>query len=424
MQQVASQNAPSPGVVVPHFVFGGAAWLGAAALIALSPDAFAGHYFSPALLALTHLLVLGWMTMVIFGALYQLIPVIMEVKLFSERLALLAFALLAAGTVLLTVAFWQFRLDTVLYSAATLIVAAVICFAVNVFATARQSAQQSIEKDFILTAIVWLLFTVGAGVAAALNLRFAFIPAPHLEWLKLHAHAGLAGWFLQLIIGVSSRLLPMFMVSHDLNRKKLNLAYYLINGGLLTGIVSLYAGWSSGIAAGVAGVILGVIAYLTYLTEAYRKRVKKQLDIGMRQSALSFLFLLLPLVLACLLVFDLRLAAFDLPIAIAYGAALLLGFITSVIMGQTYKTLPFIIWLKVYRQRAGRGKVPLPRDLYWENGAVAQLWLFAAGFVTLQAGILLRDVQVIQIGGGLLFLSAGLYNFNVLKIVFHKPKLR
>lgn len=421
MAQIASQNAPSPSLVVPHFIFGGFTWLAAAGLISLFPEAFIGHYFNPKLLAIAHLLALGWITMVIFGALYQLIPVVMEVKLYSERLAAAAFVLLGLAAVLLAVMFWRFQLDALMHVSALLAITAVLLFSINVMATARRSTKKTVEQDFILTAVLWLVFTVAAGATLAFNLRHAFLSTPHLELLKLHAHAGIVGWFIQLIMGVGSRLLPMFMVSHGLDSRKLHLAYYAVNGGLLAGILALGLQWRPGVLAGIAGVVAGLLLFLSFLWEAYRKRVKKQLDIGMKQSALAFVLLLFPLVLVVVLSLPAGfLKNITVPAVIAYGAALLLGFITALIMGQTYKTLPFIVWLKVYRSLVGKGKTPLPRDLYSERAANIQLWAFAAGFSVLLAGILLQRPGLISAGGLLLLLSATFYNFNILKVVF-KP---
>lgn len=422
MQGVASQNAPSPSLVIAHFLYGGLIWIIVTVLIMVFPNAFIGHYFNPKLLGITHLLVLGWITMIIFGALYQVIPVILEVKLYSEKWGYITFGLLAAGSLLLAIAFWRFELGELLYAAASLVSSAVILFAVNIFITSKKSAKKSIERELILTAILWLLFTVAAGGVLGLNLTQAFLSAPHLELLKLHAHAGIAGWFIQLIMGVGSRLLPMFLVSHTLNRAKLKAAYWGVNIGLIAGIFSLILQWRPGVIIGLAGVLAGILSFLSFLLEAYRKRVKKHLDIGMRQSALSFLLLLLPLLLALLLsLLSKPSAGFTIPMALAYGSTLLLGFITSLIMGQTYKTLPFIVWLKVYRSQVGKGKIPLPKDLYHERVAHFQLWIFATGFFTLLAGILLQRTEVITMGGALLFSSAALYNFNVLKMVLHKP---
>lgn len=419
MQQIASQNAPSPRVVLPHFVFGGLVLLAAVALIVLHPDILTGHYFSPRLLGLTHLLALGWISMVIFGALYQLVPVVLEVKLYRESLAYAAFLLLALGAVVLAAAFWHFNLGVLMETGAALIAGAVVCFAANIFATARRSAKTGLEQDFILTAVVWFLFTVGAGITLAFNLRYAFLPVPHLELLKLHAHAGLAGWFLQLIIGVSSRILPMFMVSHGMNRKKLEWVYFLVNGGLLAGIVSLYAQWPPGVQGGAAAGVGGVIFYLLFLAEAYRKRSKQQLDTGMRQSALAFVLLLVPVLLLLLFQWGRVLPA---QATLAYGVAILLGFVTALIMGQTYKTLPFIVWLHLYRSKVGRGKIPMPRDFYHEPAAVWQIRLFAAGFAGLMAGVFFQHTVVIAAGGALLLAAVVLYNYNILLIVGHRPK--
>jgi len=422
MQQVASQNAPSPGMVIPHFIFGALTWMAITILIVFFPDAFTQHYFNPKLLSITHLLVLGWVSMVIFGALYQLIPVIMEVKLYSEKLALGSFVLLASGSVLLALSFWNFWLGAIMHIAATLLLAAISFFVVNVLVTGSKSSKKTIEKKFIQSSVIWLLFTIIAGITLAINLTHPFLLPSHLELLKLHANAGIVGWIIQLIIGVGSRLLPMFLVSHNLNANKLKVAYYLINTGLATSVICLYIQWYPGVIASVVLIVIGVISFLSYLWEAYKKRVKKQLDIGMKQSALSFLALTIPIALIVLFLFDPgQLKSFTLPMAIAYGSTLLIGFITLLIMGQTYKTLPFIIWLNVYRNKIGKGKIPFPKELYSENVATAQLWCFVIGFTFFLTGVFIQKDVVVGSGGLILLISALLYNYNVWKIVLHKP---
>lgn len=423
MDQIGSQNAPSPKVVVPHFIFGGLTWLVVTLLILFNPEAFTQHFFNPLLLSITHLLALGWMTMIIFGALYQLIPVIMEVKLYSERFALFSFVLLGLGSILLAYSFWQFSFHGMLFVGATFVVVAVIIFVANVLMTAFSAKKKSIERIFIITAAIWLLFTVLAGLTLAINFVFPFLDVPNLELLKLHAHAGIVGWFIQLIIGVSSRLLPMFMVSHNLTTKKLIFAYSFINMGLIFGIVSLFIQLKYGVIISVIMVVLGISGYLSFIFEAFKKRIKKQLDIGMKQSALSFIVLVIPLFIILSLVFNFKLLNnLTLPISVAYGSTIFIGFISSLIMGQTYKTLPFIIWLKVYKGRIGKVKLPLPKDLYAEKVAIAQVWLFAIGFLLLLIGITTTINNILRAGGAVLFLSVALYNFNILKIIFHKPQ--
>ncbi len=423
--QIASQNAPSPKVVVPHYVFGGLTLLLTSLLIVFYPKSFTQHFFSAQLLAITHLLVLGWITMIIFGALYQLLPVIMEVKLYSEQLAKFSFGLLGIGTIMLAFAFWHFSFDSIMYVAGSSIVISVGLFVANVLLTAQSSNKKVIERTFIISSVIWLLFTVLAGLTLAINLSHPFLKVSHIELLKLHAHAGLVGWFIQLIIGVSSKLLPMFMVAHGVGTKRLNFAFYAINIGLLVGIVSLYLQIKIGIVISAVLIVAGIISYLSFLIESYKKRIKKQLDIGMKQSALSYAILVIPLFLVFTLLFNFEfLDNLTLPLSVAYGSAIVIGFITSLVMGQTYKTLPFIVWLKVYKGRVGKVVLPLPKDLYSEKVANAQVWLFAAGFVFLLIGISSSSKNLVMLGGIILLLSVTLYNFNILKIVFHKARIK
>jgi hypothetical protein len=420
MNQIASQNAPSPKVVVPHYAFGALTLLMVTLLILFKPDAFTQHFFNPALLSITHLLVLGWITMIIFGALYQLLPVIMEVKLYSEPFAIASFLMLGIGTILLAFGFWQFSFGFLLFSGASLVVVSVILFAVNVLLTAHSSNKKIIERTFIITSVIWLLFTVLAGLTMAVNQVQPFLKTSQIELIKLHAHAGIVGWFMQLIIGVSSKLLPMFMVSHHVNTKKLAISYYAINVGLITGIVSLFLRMKLGVLLSAIIIVPGIFSFLSYIYEAYTKRVKKQLDIGMKQTAISFVILVVPFFLIfSLLVNPQFLGNLTVPLSVTYGSAIVLGFITSLVMGQTYKTLPFIVWLQVYRGRIGKVVLPLPKDLYSEKVAVAQLWLFAAGFALFLVGISASINNLLLSGGALLFLSVALYNINVFKIIFH-----
>lgn len=425
MQQVASQNAPSPSVVIPHFVFGGAILISVFTLLAISPEALLQHYFNPKLLAMTHLLALGWITMIIFGALYQLIPVILEVKLYSENIAKITLLFLATGTVLLANSFWNFSLDHSMHIAGIILNIGVMLFSANVFATAIRSEKKEIERMFILTSVVWLLFTALAGLTLAINLSNPFLSVSHIELLKLHAHAGIVGWFLQLIFGVGSRLLPMFMVSHDLNKKKLAASYYLINSGLLISLAALYFEFSLAVKIGAAIVAFGVFVFLSFLYEAYKRRVKKILDTGMKQSFFAFGVLIVSIILLLVLFLEIDPSRrFTIKFAAAYGSAIIVGFITSLIMGQTFKTLPFIVWLNVYKNLFGKSAIPMPKDLYREDILKAQLRIFIVGYLALLLSTLADSEAAIAISTLILLASAVLYNFNLWKIILHKPLIK
>jgi hypothetical protein len=80
------------------------------------------------------------------------------------------------------------------------------------------------------------------------------------------------------------------------------------------------------------------------------------------------------------------------------------------------------MWLKVYRGKIGKLKLPLPKDLYSEKIAITQVWFFATGFLLLLVGILTTIKAIVMISGITLFLSVALYNLNIFKIILHQPK--
>lgn len=423
---ISTQNAPSPRVVLPHYIFGALAFLVSMVLLFFAGGDLGAHYFSPHLLSLTHVMVLGWISMIIFGALYQLLPVLLEVKLHSEKLALATFVLFGLGLILLSLAFWNFTFQhsALMDAGGTFILIAVVLLVINIMKTTKKAAQKSIESLFIVSATHWLALTVVAGLLIVFNFSFQFIPGSHLQLLKIHAHIGMVGWFLLLVIGVSSKLMPMFLIVHKLSTDTLKHAFFLINGGLLALIVALYfypEPWLLSLLSLV--VVAGVVLYLRYNFLAFKKRLRKKLDVGMRLSAIGLVLLAVVLLLGIVSAANPAfLGIYALRIKVLYGVLIIIGFLTALVVGQTYKTLPFIVWLRVYHSKVGRQKTPLPQELYSGTLAVIHLVTYVVGILLLATGILLSHVWLIQLASIFLIVTALLYNINVFKIVFHKEK--
>ena len=97
------------------------------------------------------------------------------------------------------------------------------------------------------------------------------------------------------------------------------------------------------------------------------------------------------------------------------------GWITAIILGMTFKTLPFIVWNKVYHHLAGKGKTPNPKDLFSNKVFKWMSVAYILGFVMFTAGILFHSTIVLQIAAALLLLTSLLYNWNVIKLLMHKP---
>src|SRR5215217_704454 len=65
--------------------------------LVVRPSILSTYHYNQSVIALTHLFVLGWICSIVMGAMYQLVPVALETKLYSERLAKWQFAFHLVG---------------------------------------------------------------------------------------------------------------------------------------------------------------------------------------------------------------------------------------------------------------------------------------------------------------------------------------
>ncbi len=424
MNGLNTNNAPQPSVVVPHFVFGALSLLLIAVLLVLADTDLLGSYYNNKIVAITHLTVLGWGTMIVFGALYQLIPVVFETALFSEKLAKITFWVSGASVLFLSYSMWIGDYTGLLPYAAITMFLSLLLFVINVMLSFKNAKLKNIKSIFVITAVFWLLIAELIGLLISLNFKLNFLSEIHLHYLKIHATVGLLGWFLMLIIGVGSTLLPMFLISHELKERKLKFSYYLINGGLVTAVLNWFL-WKNNVVDYVIAIsiIIGILCFVSYIYDSYKKRLRKKLDVGMQYSMIAIAAIFVPFILIGFVLFNFNLESeFIFRIITLYGFSIIFGFITTLILGQTYKTLPFIVWLYKYKSLVGKAKTPLPRELFSEKIASVQMIAYFLFIATMAVGLLINNIILIRIGAYILIVVAVLYNLNVLKIVKHKVK--
>jgi len=424
MNGLQTAQAPSSKIVIPHFIAGGISFVVVAVLLAFSTPELLTVYYDNKLIAITHIAVLGWASMVVFGALYQLIPVVYETALYSEKLAILTFWLFLISIGFLSYAFWIASYTNLLFYASLLLFFSLLLFIINLQLTYRKTKKPNIQSKFINSAVYWLAATEIVGTLIALNFRYSFLTETHIHYLKIHAHLGLIGWFLLLIIGAASILIPMFMISHNLNEKKLTYAFYLINIGLIAVSLDWFFLQSKfGIYIYWTLIAVGIGFFISYVYEAYKSRLRRKLDVGLKYTVVSVASLILPILLALYLLLAGNVTSFILRVTTVYGFSILFGVISMLILGQTYKTLPFIVWLERYQKYVGKYKTPLPRELYSEKIADIQFYTYLLAISSLIIGIVVHQMLFLQAGSILLICVAILNLLNLLKIVFHKRKI-
>jgi hypothetical protein len=206
----------------------------------------------------------------------------------------------------------------------------------------------------------------------------------------------------------------MFLLSRKEVKKQLTIAYYLINTGLVLLLVDgMILHSANGRLAYVALIITGVLFYLAYVWNCYKSAIRKKLDAGMKQTFIALGVISLPFVLLLAAV----LYTHEAPVSLisAYGYSFFGGFITTLIMGQTFKTLPFIIW--IHLMKPSMLAEIQPKNLYKERLVVVQMALYLPGFLLFLTGILLRSTLFMYPGSILMIMASLLYFGHILYVI-------
>lgn len=406
-------------VVLPFYLYAALGFLGGTLLLVFHTDIVGMHHFNPQTLAITHTMALAWGTMIIFGASHQLLPVLIEGRLASDALAYLTFGFAAVGVPVLILGFYVFDVGLPMQLGAILINIGVVCYVINVFLSAFKSDNRNVHAWYVITAALWLFTTTFFGLLLVFNFSFRIFPENSVDYLSVHAHLGIVGWFVLMVVGVGSRLIPMFLISKYTNNKTLWAIFAMLNMALITFSYLHLQDFSS--ASFYVPIVIGLSAMALFgrhCHQAYKKRIRRSVDRQVQTSLVAVVQLLVFLIVAFGLLPD------DMPggIALIYGFCIFFGWLTAIIMGMTFKTMPFIIWNKVYHNRAHQGKTPAPKELFNDGVYRIMLYSYLAGFIVFIVGMIVLNQLVLKAAASALVLAAILYVYNVVVTTTHKSK--
>lgn len=403
------EQAPPFALPLRFFLTAPLFLLAAAGLIVWAPEALASRW-TPQALALTHALTLGFLAMVMLGALLQMLPVVAGSSLPAPRwVAWFSHVPLTLGTVALMTGFLTaapaaFGIGTVLLGGGF----AVFLAAASI-SLARAVASATVSG--VRLAMVCLGLTLLLGLALAL-LRAGWWTPPAVETvIAAHIVYGLLGWVLLLVIGVAYQVVPMFQITPPYPpRLSRWLAGALFTLLLLHATAPLFFPAAAAIAdAGLAG---GILAFAAATLRLQARRRRKLPDVTLDYWRLGMASLI-----ACVAVWLLaRLwpawAASD-AYPLLLGVLFIGGFAVSVVNGMLYKIVPFLAWFHLQAQLQARvGSIPTMKEMIAARWTRWQFHLHLAA-CTLLVGATLWQ-QLALAAGGVLALSALLLWLNLL----------
>jgi len=196
-------------VVLPFYGFAAISFLIANILLLLSSSDVTTHYFLPHTLAITHIMALGWGTMMILGASHQLVPVLIEGELYSNKLAYVSFTLAALGIPFLIYGFYVFDMGLHTQCGGILIILAIIIYLINLAVSMVKSNHESVHAFFIFTAAIWLLATTIVGLLLLYNFTQPMVSTtPSMVALTL---APTPAKFISIFTAASLQLIELFV---------------------------------------------------------------------------------------------------------------------------------------------------------------------------------------------------------------------
>lgn len=412
---IASAYSPPFRIVSKYFAAAILSFVILNLFLLVSNSSIAGHHFSPKILAITHIATLGWITMIIFGALFQLIPVVLEVKLFSEVLAEVQFWIYLIGVIGLVYCFWYFETGLYMNISAILLNLAMFIFAFNIIMTFTKVKKWNITGLYLAAAIFYLIVTAIAGLLLAINLGSPYIKFDHLQYLNLHAHTAFIGWVSMVVMGVTYKLIPMFTLSHGYPLTFAKWAFWLINIGLL-GINTIfhYADTTFLYYVFTPMIALGILLFLGQVTIIFKKRVRKKLDTGLMFSSYAYLMLGLTTVLGTFIAFIDYQSILNL--TLIYGYMIIFGYLSMLIVGQMYKIVPFLVWYHKYSSKVGIEKVPMLKEMYNDKSAGYGMYLMIAAILGSIYSLTFRNDIGLIISFSIMFFSSLIFLFNMVSI--------
>jgi len=411
MMKISQEFAPPFKLIAPFFILGSLFFV-FATLFLYTFDLSDLSYKDPQLIAFSHLFLLGFVMMIIFGAMAQLVPVVLEVGHFGVELFYAIWPLLFIGTLMMVYGF--------LYSAALLpyggmvVLIAMMIFVAEIFLTIFKVEKLTLVMSSVLISNTFLFFGIIFGLLMALT--FAGTVALNIEAL-LHAHvyAVIGGYIVVTIMGLSIVLIPMFTLAHSFSMKPLEIAIWMLSSAVVLVIVAALFSlpWLYLVAYVLAP--LAMLIYFRLIYTLYKTRPRKENDV----YALSVVFSYLSMV-GSILLFGLSFIFEAESFLLAAGWLLFFGFFAFLITGHLYKIIPFLVWFERFSPLVGKQKVPMLADMVPPRASEAQLLFSSVGVVVITAAILAGSNTFLYAGASFLLMGSLAFVRNVFYMINFK----
>lgn len=316
------------------------------AAVATDARAVAGFFYHSRMLAIVHLVTLGWITASILGSLYLVGPIALRLWLPAGWADYMAFALISFRIAGMVAHFWIQEYGGVGWSGIS-VGAGLVTVAGRHARRLGAAPIPSAVRVHVILAFVNIVLAAVMGVLIGFNKVHPFLPGFVLTNVYAHAHLAAVGWASLMVVGVAYSLLPLVLPAAMPAGRGLWLTAALLQSGA-TGLVVTLVLRSRFIGVFAILVVAGFAAFLVQVS--WMVRHPRPRPPAMRRPDPAVLHAgaaLGSLAIACGLGLWLALAptsASTARVAMAYGVFGLVGFLAQMVVAMEGRLLPLFAW--------------------------------------------------------------------------------
>jgi len=378
---------------------------------AWNPWAVAGFFYHARIVAIVHLVTIGWIAMSILGSVYVVLPLACGQAFPARRGDYAAYGLVVVGLVGMVAHFWIAEFSGMAWSAGT--AAAGILYVVlrAAFAVRRANVAGAVKLHLYFAAVN-LAGAVTLGVLLGFDKAHSFLPGYVLSNVFAHAHLAAVGWVCMTMMAFAYRLLPMVLPAAMPSGRSLFASAMLLEIGMVGLFVSLVS--RSAATLPFALVIVAAFAafagHVIWMLEHPRRppHARTRSDFAVHHLGAAGACLLFACVCGVMLA-ALPVSESTLRVALLYGVLGLVGFLAQAIVGFERRIVPIAssCWAL---QRTGGVAAPARRP------PVAPAWIFLAwlcGVPLIAAGLFVTSATTLASGAWLMFAGTLLMSVNL-----------
>jgi len=394
---ISQEFAPPFKLIAPYFIIGTLLYLFSLFLL-FNFDITGLSHLDSSVLSWIHLLLLGFVMMIIFGAMAQLVPVVLEVGHFAVELYYVIYPLLFIGTLLMAYGFTY--LPPLLPYGGVVVLISLLIFVFETFMTIMRVKKFNLVMTSVALANSFLFLGLIFGIIMALGYA-GVVSVDISRLLKAHIYLVFIGYVGITIMGMSMILLPMFWLSHSFSWRSVTYSLWMVSLGVLSVVLSTIF---DNHFLEYLGYILTIVALLLYFYQIYliyKTRVRVEKDIYFKSVIFAYGSMLIALLLGIYYLIEP-----SQRLLLSMGWIVIFGYVTFMIIGHLYKIVPFLVWYERFSPFVGKKKVPMLADMLPKRSSQLQYLFSISGVVVGFIGILIQNNQCFHAGVSFLLLGS------------------